>query len=155
MSATRTRQNTMQRICERCAVEFWADKWNIARHPETCGRYCSRQCARDATANQPADMWRYVEKSEGCWLWTSATTAAGYGVFRLGGRKGIAAYVHRLAWALTHGPIPDGLEVCHHCDTPPCCNPDHLFLGTHSDNMRDMARKGRNRGARRHHVSNP
>lgn len=155
MSATRTRQNTVQRVCERCGVEFWADKWNIARHPETCGRYCTRQCARDATANQPADMWRYVEKSPECWLWTSATTAAGYGLFRLGGRKGVVAYTHRLAWELTHGPIPDGLEVCHHCDTPPCCNPDHLFLGTHSDNMRDMARKGRNRGASWHHVSNP
>jgi len=52
-------------------------------------------------------------------------------------------YAHRLAWELTYGPIPDGMLVCHHCDNPICCRPDHLFLGTPSDNMQDALRKGR------------
>jgi hypothetical protein len=49
---------------------------------------------------------------------------------------------HRFAWFLAHGPIPDGLCVCHHCDNPPCCNVDHLFLGTIADNNADMLAKG-------------
>jgi HNH endonuclease len=52
---------------------------------------------------------------------------------------------HRIAWALTNGPIPEGMNVLHHCDNPPCCNPADLFLGDHDANMADMVRKGRAR----------
>lgn len=50
---------------------------------------------------------------------------------------------HRVAYFIAHGEIPDRMSVCHHCDNPPCCNPEHLFIGTHDDNMHDRAVKGR------------
>lgn len=72
-----------------------------------------------------------------CLVWTGGRTSQGYGV--AGG-----AYVHRLAWEETNGrPVPTGMVVCHSCDNPPCCNPDHLWIGTQGDNVRDAAAKGR------------
>jgi hypothetical protein len=76
----------------------------------------------------------------GCWVWSGATNRKGYGVYIFRG-KYVGA--HRVAWTLFRGPIPDGLFVLHRCDNPPCLNPDHLFLGTHNDNMIDMVLKGR------------
>ncbi|MBI5315856.1 MAG: HNH endonuclease [Nitrospirae bacterium] len=89
----------------------------------------------------PDRFWSKVAKGppEDCWLWMGARLLTGYGVFSLGGSDG----AHRVAWMLTHGPIPPGRHICHHCDNPPCCNPAHLFCGTHLDNMRDRDRKGR------------
>lgn len=77
---------------------------------------------------------------EQCWPWTACRFWAGYGKFGVDGKT---AYAHRVAWVLIHGPIPEDLDVLHTCDNPPCCNPAHLFLGTHADNMRDRERKGR------------
>ena len=91
-------------------------------------------------------FWRKVRVTSGCWEWQGAKHEHGYGRMRPTGSRKIRQKVemaHRLAWMLTHGPIPTGLSVCHRCDNPPCCNPDHLFLGSHSDNFRDAARKGR------------
>lgn len=75
-----------------------------------------------------------------CWEWTGGTSPRGYGIVRL---KDKIWRVHRLVWTLTKGPIPDGKEICHTCDNPPCFNPAHLFQGTHTDNMRDALQKNR------------
>jgi hypothetical protein len=77
-----------------------------------------------------------------CIEWTASLGGGGYG--HLCYQDGMLL-VHRLAWQALHGPIPAGMLVCHHCDNPRCVNPDHLFLGTHQDNMDDCGRKGRRR----------
>jgi hypothetical protein len=79
-----------------------------------------------------------------CWPWTAATTPKGYGrwTYREGG-KNCHTTAHRKAWELANGPIPAGFQVLHRCDNPPCCNPAHLWLGTHRDNMADKVAKGR------------
>ncbi len=90
-------------------------------------------------------FWDKVDKSGDCWLWTAGTNGQ-YGSFGRGTREQGKELAHRMAYELTHGSIPKGLFVRHTCDTPLCCNPAHLELGTHVDNMHDMHARGRSRG---------
>jgi len=96
------------------------------------------------SASALARFWSRIDtpaEPDRCWEWQSTRNDAGYGVLSL---CSVYYRVHRIMWALEHGPIPQGLYVLHDCDNPPCVNPAHLFLGTKSDNSRDMVAKGRN-----------
>lgn len=87
----------------------------------------------------------------GCWLWIGSKNTGGYGDIKDPARGMLRA--HRLSWELAYGPIPIGKWVLHKCDRPICVNPSHLFLGSQTDNMRDMAFKKRYsecRGAANH-----
>jgi hypothetical protein len=76
----------------------------------------------------------------GCTIWTKSRDRFGYGYASVKGRR---IYMHRFAWETVNGPIPAGLCALHKCDNPPCCNPDHLFIGTRRDNNADKMAKGR------------
>lgn len=94
----------------------------------------------------PIEEWlllrRVIDPETGCWEWQGGKIAEGYGHVRrpLGG----PVLVHRLAYEIWVAPVPEGFLVLHSCDNPPCFNPEHLFLGDHAANARDMVAKGRN-----------
>ena len=90
----------------------------------------------------PFRFWNRVliKRSSTCWPFQGAINKGGYGKSSIDGRKTSA---HRVAYEIAIGIIPQGNIVCHTCDNPLCCNPNHLFLGTHKTNAEDRNRKGR------------
>lgn len=100
-------------------------------------------------------FWSKVRKTDTCWLWLAQLNTQGYGVFHYH-RRGHPAYrspqiyAHRLSWMFENGQFPEGLEIIHKCDTPACINPDHLTIGTHGENMRDMVYKKRHQYGENH-----
>ncbi len=84
-----------------------------------------------------------------CWEWKGKKTRPGYGFTR---SKGRVFYAHRMAWEFENGkPVPPGKMVLHHCDNPACIRPEHLYIGTHADNMRDAKERGRIGGRAKTH----
>ena len=149
---TRTRPNGT-RECRECRNEYkrQARRRKAALRPPRVQRERATPKQRATPTPKPSPTFeeRYAKavakgSPEECWEWLGWKSHR-YGVMEVSGKRWSA---HRLTWTLTHGPIPNGLHVCHRCDNPPCVNPSHLFLGTNLDNVRDKVAKGRASGGR-------
>lgn len=96
---------------------------------------------RDITARLLTRFFSHVDITDECWEWTGACIV-GYGQLHLSNPKRTTR-THRLSWVIFYGSIPENMQVCHTCDNPLCVRPEHLFIGTGADNMRDKTNKGR------------
>jgi len=104
---------------------------------------CEKEFKRRSSPHLCSDKCRlfyYMKKTEDCWIWIGGVNRYGYGKVMKGNMTTVAS---RLSYTVFKGDIKEGMFVCHTCDTPSCINPDHLWLGTHQDNMDDMVRKNR------------
>jgi hypothetical protein len=90
--------------------------------------------------NSQHRFWKYVERSNGCWLWTGCLNDSGYGIFRFEGRNYRATHIS--LW-IYNRPVPQGLCALHKCDNPACVNPDHLYIGDKGQNIQDSYNRGR------------
>ena len=127
---------TIEQTCEHCGKVFQASHKKVRQGK---GRFCSVHCRAKMAARKPVDerFWANVQQSKSvndCWLWTGNITVHGYGFMSVEGKIWPA---HRLSYTMHYGPIPDGLLVCHACNTPRCVRPNHLYLGSDKDNARD------------------
>lgn len=95
-----------------------------------------------AYSTKYAAYWQRITPSDGCWECHSSLNVGGYPRARVNGEEWL---LHRLAWTLFYAPIPESIYVCHKCDNRRCARPDHLFLGTHKENMVDSVQKKRSK----------
>lgn len=142
-------KGTIRRVCTACLTDFFVPPSRVAKGE---AKYCSMGCYLrhrwDAYHAAPPSLEQKFlggfSTGEGCWLWNGSFGHAGYGRIHISANgANRKVYAHRYAWERVHGPIPSGMQVCHHCDVRACVRIDHLFLGTIQDNLNDMRAKGR------------
>lgn len=137
--------------CQQCGNTFTSKSYP-SRALTGRGKYCSKPCYFDSKKLYEIDAWKHVDQSGGvsaCWEWQGTMTAYGYGQFKC--QSGLWR-AHRLTFTLTNGSIPGGMIVRHKCDNRRCCNPDHLELGNHNDNMKDATIRNRMASGDRSHA---
>lgn len=138
------------RVCSKCKIGKPATREHFHKNnraKDWCAAWC-RECTsafRHPNKKTTSELfWSRVSLGaiDACWEWTGSRHYRGYG--RFGKHRALhETFAHRYAYADQHGEIPDGIEVRHKCDNPPCCNPNHLELGTHLQNMQDMVERRR------------
>jgi hypothetical protein len=134
------------KVCPCCLERFFKkdDKYDGYWEKKT---HCSPKCSvlklpEEEYKQQKLQyiLSKIITTESGCMEWQNNCYPNGYGRLTFFGK---AQSVHRVVWKIIKGSIPKGFQVLHHCDNPPCCNIDHLFLGTNQDNMDDKVKKGR------------
>lgn len=138
-------QRNIKVICSFCkkTIKTFKSRLNTKR-------FCSRDCmvlSSRLISNIKRRFYSKINKTNTCWHWTGSKIKGGYGHFYKDGKN---KKTHRVAYELEYGPFPENKIVCHHCDKRDCVRPDHLFLGTHKDNMVDMVKKGRSLKGEKH-----
>lgn len=145
--------------CGHCGCLFYRDKRNTWAYWDRA-RFCSRDCfgayngaMKRAVRQSREDAFnKWIDKAGDCWIWTGAINdkRGGYGVFSYAQKTRGA---HVVALEFDGRPVPKGMYACHRCDNPACVNPGHLYVGTPSDNVRDMLLRGRNQHGEAHYAA--
>jgi len=136
--------NIPSKICLMCGTIFYKRN-NCSKQKWNNTKYCSIICKYQSKRNKPQDVWKKIDIKSGddwwrCWEWLGSKYKDGYGRIKI---NQLSYLAHRLVYEQIYGNIPIGLYVCHTCNNPSCCNPNHLYGGTSKDNMNQKVREGR------------